>query len=314
MRAVGFETFGGPEVMKVLDLPEPRPGHGQVRIRVVAADINISDIGARNGANGYRPEWFPLHDGPYVVGWDAAGVIDEVGEGVDTFKPGDAVLALLHPKLTLGAQAEFVVADIASVVAAPRGKTLVEASTLLMNAVTARVLLDTLGLSRGDAIAVTGAAGAVGGYAVQLAKADGLHVIADASDADRDLVEALGADVVVERGKGFAQAVLDTYGPVAGALDSALLDDALVPAVSDDGIIASPRPSQSGGHPRGIKSTFEAVFDWLDATEKLAVVRDAVEAGALTLRVADVYLPDQAAEAHRRLEAGGVRGRLVITF
>jgi NADPH:quinone reductase-like Zn-dependent oxidoreductase len=195
MRGVGFFKFGRPEVLQVIDLPEVHAGAGQVRIRNHAATVNPTDTLLRSGA---RAEQMKADPPPYVPGTEAAGIVDEVGPGVATgIKPGDAVLAIMFPKASQGAYREQLVLDARSVVRAPAGKSHAEAATLPMNGLTARRSLDLLGLKPGQVIAVTGAAGAYGGYVVQLAKADGLTVIADASDKDEALVKSLGADIVV---------------------------------------------------------------------------------------------------------------------
>ena len=198
MRAVGLFTHGGPEVLQVVDLREVHAGPGQVRIRVHAATVNPTDVMARNGA---RAEQQKADRPPYVPGMEAAGIVDEVGSGVpDRLKLGDAVMAIMVPQGSHGAYREQIVLDARSVVRAPAGKTHPEAATLPMNGLTARLSLDLLQLSPGQVIAVTGAPGAYGGYVIQLAKAEGLTVIADAAEKDEKLVASLGADVVVRRG------------------------------------------------------------------------------------------------------------------
>src|SRR5215467_10323919 len=205
MRAVGLMVYGGPDVLQLVDVPEVHAGAGQVRVRVHAAAVNPTDTMARNGS---RAEQQKVDPPPYVPGMDAAGIIDEVGPGVTTgVKVGDAVMAMVVPKGSHGAYREQIVLNARAVVPAPAGTTHVQACTLPMNGLTARQSLDLLGLSPGQTLAVTGAAGAYGGYVVQLAKADGLTVIADASDADRELVAGLGADIVVARGDDFAAKV-----------------------------------------------------------------------------------------------------------
>lgn len=313
MRAIGFTEFGGPDVMQVLHLPEPHPGPGQVRIKVCAADINPSDSNARQGGLARtNSTWFPPSS-HYVVGWDAAGVIDEVGDGVTRLGVGEAVIALVHPRSIFGAQAEFVVAPQESVVTAPAGATHAEASTLLMNAMTARTALDALTLTTGDTVAITGAAGAVGGYGVQLAKADGVRVIVESTPADETLLATLGADVIVPRSNDFAAAILRAHGPVDGVLDAALLNGAIAPAVRDNGIIFGAR-GFNGDTDRGITWKFAAAYDFLGNTTALEKLRDQAEDGTLTLRVSQTYAPEQAIDAHRHLDKGGYRGRLVFTL
>ncbi|WP_406274540.1 zinc-binding dehydrogenase [Actinacidiphila glaucinigra] len=302
--------------MRVLELPEPHAGPGHVRIKVAAADINPSDIVYRSGAiQKLMPEAFPVSDA-YVVGWDAAGVIDEVGDGVrPELTVGTSALALVVPRLTLGAQAEYVVAPAESVVRAPRGVEPAAASTLLMNGVSAWHALELLEVAPGATVAVIGAAGAVGGYAVQLAKAAGLTVIADAAEGDRDLVAALGADHLVPRGDGFADAVLRLRPDgVDGLIDTAQFTGASGAAVRDGAVIATLRPAADAAADRGLRSRDVNVIENSGDTSVLTTLRDHAESGVLTLRVAATFAPDEVAQAHASMEAGGVRGRPVIVF
>jgi len=312
MRGVGLFTHGGPEVLQILDLPEVHAGPGQVRIRVQAATVNPTDIVARNGG---RAEQQKADPPPYVPGMEAAGFIDEVGSDVPgRLKVGDAVMAIVVPKGAHGAYREQIALDARSVVRAPVGKTPVEAATLPMNGLTARLSLDLLKLSAGQVLAVTGAAGAYGGYVIQLAKADGLTVIADASKKDEQLVASLGADIVVRRGDDVALRIREHFPQgVDGLADGAVLNELVIPAVRDGGAFTSVRGFQ-GVPQRGIHFTATFVRSYAQEWEKLDRLRRQVESGQLTLRVADVYPPERAADAHRRLEAGGTRGRLIIQF
>jgi NADPH2:quinone reductase len=308
MRAVGLFTHGGPEVLQVVDLPEVHAGPGQVRIHVHAATVNPTDTLARNGT---RAEQQKADPPPYVPGMDVAGVIDEVGSGVsDRLKVGDAVMA----KGSHGAYREQIALDARSVVHAPAGKTETESSTLPMNGLTARLSLDLLKLSPGQVIAVTGAAGAYGGYVIQLAKTEGLTVIADASEKDEELVASLGADIVVRRGDDVASRIRSHFPQgVDGLADGAVLNELVIPAVRDGGAFTSVRGFE-GIAQRDIRFTTTFVRNYAHDFEKLDRLRQLVEAGRITLRVAEVYPPEKAADAHRRLEAGGTRGRLIIQF
>jgi NADPH:quinone reductase-like Zn-dependent oxidoreductase len=312
MRAVGLFAQGGPEVLQVIELPEVHAGPGEVRIRVHAATVNPTDVGVRDGP---RAEQQKADPPPYVPGMDVAGVIDEVGSGVsDRLKLGDAVIAIVVPKGGHGAYREQIALDARSVVRAPAGKTHPEAATLPMNGLTARLSLDLLKLSPGQVIAVTGAAGAYGGYVIQLAKADGLTVIADAAEKDEKLVASLGADIVVRRGDDVASRFRDHFPRgVDGLADGALLNERVVPAVRDSGAFTSLR-GFLGAPRRDIHFTATMVRNYAFEFEKLDRLRRQVEEGQITLRVAEVYPPERAADAHRRLEAGGARGRLVIQF
>lgn len=311
MRIIGVTSFGGPEALQLLDVPEPHPGPGQVRIRVHAATVNATDIGLREGHQGFP---LPERAEPFVPGMEAAGVISEVGPGVD-WQVGDRVIAaVVATGPHGGAYADELVAAAASVVRMPVGADFAAAATLPMNGLTARTALDMLDLRTGATVAVTGAAGAVGGYAVQLAKADGLHVIADASEADEELVRQLGADQVVRRGDKVADRIraLVPEG-VDGLVDAAVLDEAAVPAIRDHGGLAVVR-FWDGDPGRGIKVSKVFVHQEVTNTPALDRLRQQVEDGVLSLRVARIFPAAQATEAHRLFEAGGLRGRVVLDF
>ena len=312
MRAVGLYVHGGPEVLEVVDLPEVHAGSGQVRIRVHAVAVNPTDTMARNGS---RAEQQKIDPPPYVPGMDVAGVVDEVDDDISTnVAVGDAVMAMVVPNASHGAYREQIVLNARSVVPAPAGTSHVEACTLPMNGLTARQSLDLLGLSSGQTLAVTGAAGAYGGYVIQLAKTEGLTVIADASEADRELVTDLGADIVVRRGDDVATRFREHFSDgVDGLADGAVQNELVIPAVCDGGAFTSVR-GFIGEPLRDISFTATMVRTYDGEFEKLDRLRQLVESGSITLRVADTYTPERAGEAHRRLEAGGTRGRLVIEF
>lgn len=313
MRAVGVCEFGGPEALRVLDLPEPQAGPGEVRIRVHAAAVSPTDVMLRTGGHAVR---MPGRRPPFVPGMDAAGVIDQIGPGVEgRLSVGQRVVALvLFTGPHGGAYAEQVVVPAASVVPAPEGMDFPEASTLPMNAMTARLALDVLDLPPGGTVAVSGAAGAVGGYAVELARADGLTVIADAARRDVATVRGFGADHVVERGAGIADRIR-TLVPegVAGAVDGSAQTTELVPAIGDGGTLVELR-GWPGPAERGIRVRPVMVPERIGDTAGLDRLCWQAEAGVLTPRVARVLPAAEAARAHRLLEAGGLRGRVVLDF
>jgi NADPH2:quinone reductase len=310
MKAIGLTEFGGPEVLQVVDLPEPEPGPGEVRIRVHAVAVNPADITFRSGG---RAAQLADRPAPYIPGMDAAGVVDKLGEDSDgRLAVGDRVIAYVIPFGPHGGSyAEKVVV---AAVPAPAGASFPEASTLLLNATTARLSLDALALPPAATVAVTGGAGAVGGYAIQLAKADGLTVLADVAASDDKLVRSLGADVVVDRRAGLATAIRGQLPDGApGLIDTAALDALALPAVANGGGLVTLK-GWTGPSERGIVIHPVASFGSATSTALFDRLRSQVQNGVLTLRVADVLPAIMAVEAQRRLAAGGVRGRLVLDF
>jgi NADPH2:quinone reductase len=309
VKAIGVTEFGGPDAMHVVELPDPEAGPGQVRIRVHAAAVNPTDTGLRSGA---RAVDVPP---PYIPGMDVAGLVEQIGPDTSTdLQVGDHVMAIVVPHGQTGGYAERVVVPAESVARVPAGATGAEAATLPMNGLTTVQALDLLALEPGQILAVTGAAGAVGGYAVQLGRTAGLRVVADAVPADEQLVKDLGADVVVRRGPDFAQRVREAVPQGAdGLVDAALMNELVVPAVRDGGRIATVRGFK-GQEERGITFHPVTVRSYAREHAKLDNLRRLAETGQLTLRVARVLPAEHAAEAHRILEAGGTRGRLVLEF
>lgn len=313
MRAVTFSTFGGPEVLHVTELPTPEPGAGEVRVRVAAATVNPTDISFRSGRQTAQLAEQGVHP-PYIAGMELAGVIDAVGPGT-SLRPGERVMAIVTPRRPRGgAQAELVVLPEASVAPVPEGATLEQAATLPMNGLTVRLALDLLALKPGQTIAVTGAAGAVGGYAVELAAAEGLRVIAVASPKDEALVKGFGAAVLVPRGEGMIEGIRAAApGGVDAMIDAAVLDGAVLAAIRDGGRLATVR-GFAGPTERDITIFPVRVSEYLQNQAALAQLGRQAGEGKLSLRVAQTFPPERTGEAQSMLDAGGVRGRLVIVF
>jgi NADPH2:quinone reductase len=321
MRAVVVTEYGGPEVLRQVDIDEPHAGPGRLRIRVHAATVNPADVLLRVGDIDDALRASTLSP-PYRPGMEVAGIVDEIGPDTSTdVRIGNRVMAIMMPiDDSGGAYAEYVVVDADQVTAAPAGSSHAEAATLPMNGLTARRALDVLNLKPGQTLAVTGAAGAVGGYVIQLAKADGLRVVADAAPADEQLVSALGADETVPRGPDVGERIRRLHpGGVAAVVDAALQGDEVLPALRDGGQIAIVRRAGERGtstlHPeRSVTVRDVWVPDYTHATDKLDNLRVLAEQGKVTLRVAQTFPAADAAAAHRAIERGGVRGRLVLTF
>ncbi|MGW4356986.1 NADP-dependent oxidoreductase [Nocardia sp. NPDC004582] len=206
MRAVIIRSFGDPEVLELAEVPVPAPGPGQVRIRVAAAAVQPVDLHTRSGGLAEAGLLTPRE--VIGLGWDVAGTIDEIGPGVADFAVGDKVFGLSDRlDVPLGTHADFVVLDAATVAAAPRTVSAAEAATVPLNALTAHQSLDALALNAGQTVLITGAAGAVGGFAVEVAVARGLRVVATAAAGDEEPVRKLGAEFFVPRGARLGEAV-----------------------------------------------------------------------------------------------------------
>lgn len=310
MKVIGVTEFGGPEALRVHDVPEPHPGPGEARIKVAAASVNPTDTVVRAGVRG-RGDQQP----PHIPGMDAAGVIDEVGED-SRWQVGDLVMAIALPfGEHRGAYAEYLVGPDDSMARSPAGMDLPHAATLPMNGLTAMQILERLDLRPGQVLAVTGAAGTLGNYLVQLAKHAGLTVVADAAEHDRILVAGLGPDHIVPRGDDVAERIRELFPDgVDGLADTAVLQGKAAGAVKDDGGIAAVREWHDDEPGRGIAVHPIRVALEYHSGEKLDRIRALAEEGVLVPRVAITLPAEEAAEAHRRLEAGGLRGRIVLTF
>jgi len=282
-----------------------------VRIRVAAATVNPTDIGFRSGRQANQLDGL---NPPYIPGMELAGVIDVAGDGSE-WRPGDRVMAIVQPRRPEGgAQAEMVVVPSASVARIPEGSSLEEAATIPMNGLTVRQALDRLALKPGDTLAVTGAAGAVGGYAIELGVADGLRVIAVAAPSDEPLVKKLGASAVIPRGDDAPQRIRDLVpGGVDGLIDAANIGGPILAAIRDSGGLAVVR-GYEGEPERGITVHQVRVGTYAENQAALESLGQLVAQKKLTPRVAETFTPERTAEAHKKLEAGGVRGRLVIVF
>jgi NADPH:quinone reductase-like Zn-dependent oxidoreductase len=303
MRALVARNLDGPDSIELIETPVPEPAAGQVRIKVAAAAVNPVDVATsagllvQFGLTAARPQ--------FGLGWDVAGTVDAGGD----LAPGTAVVGLADLLgRSLKTHAEYVVLDNEAVVPAPAGMDLAAASTFGLNASTALQALHALEGSR--TVLITGAAGGVGGYAVELAKHFGLTVIAVAGEQDEHLVRRLGADHFVARSKDLPTEVRRIVpAGVDGLIDAAVIGIGAQEAVRNRGrhvhLQGGPRPP----HLRGI--TVEQLFIQASRDELEELVRLA-EAGVVSTRVADTYTLKDAATAYKRLAKGGVRGRLVL--
>lgn len=310
MPVVGFWGFGDPEVLDVIYRPVPHAGSGEVVVQVDAATVNPTDLLMRAGAQvdmmkGLRP--------PYVAGMEFAGRVHEVGADVGVVAVGQRVMGVLDARRPDGgAQARYVRVPVRSVVPVSDGIATLDAATVPMNGLTANLALEELCLAPGGTVLVTGGAGALGGYAIQLARQAGLLVVADALDADRDLLVRLGADHVVPRGADMAAEVRDRFpGGVDGAIDAARIGEPVASLVRDGGTFVGVRGTDATGSPR-VRRVAVSVVTQVTNTPALVRLDQLVRTGRLTPRVSHSVPMSEAAEAHRLLERGGLRGRVVL--
>ena len=307
VREVQVPEFGGPEVLRLVDVADPVRGPGEVCIQVRACTVNPTDTMRRAGASAWHKV---APQGPFRLGMEVAGVVDEVGPGAG-FEVGDRVMALVVPSVESGAYAERVVLPVDQVALAPRNVDLSHAATVPMNGLTALLALAAADLPAGETLAVTGAAGALGGYVVELAKARGLRVIADSSPADEELVRRLGAEWIVPRGHDVAAAIRRLVpAGVAALIDGSVQGAEVLPALSDGGTLVVLRPQDLA--PAHARVVFVWVSQALQRPDWLPELRRHVEEGHLTPRVAREFPLASAYEAHRLLERGGTRGRIVL--
>ncbi|MFI6957167.1 NADP-dependent oxidoreductase [Nocardia sp. NPDC050408] len=308
MRAVVVRRAGLEAVAEIIEVPTPEPGPGTVRVKVAAATVNPVDLMVRNGVGG-TPFAAPREQ--WGIGWDVAGVIDAIGAGVDEFTVGQAVIGISDRlDVALAAQADYIVLEAQNVTPAPTSVPAEAAATIPLNGLTAVQALAALELTPADCLLITGAAGAVGGYAVELAAAQGIRVIASASTADEPVMRALGATDFVPREADLPDAVRALVpGGVDAALDAAALGPETLAAVRARGRFVSISVPNTPIPLRGTKVTTVLVHaDRPQLAELVALV----DKGHLTLRVAETYPLAAVTAAHQRLSAGGLRGRLVL--
>jgi NADPH:quinone reductase-like Zn-dependent oxidoreductase len=307
MQAVQFHEIGGPEVLQYGDVEQPTPAAGQVRLRVAASAFNAADNGMRAG---FLPIPIRL---PHIPGYDVSGTIDAIGEGVDGVSIGDPVIGFL-PMEGDGGAAEFVVAPAESVVPAPTTIPLADAAALPSVALTAwQALFDDGGLETGQRVLIVGAGGVVGGYAVQLAKRAGVHVIATASPRSEAAVRAAGADEVVDH---TTTDLLDVVSePVDVLLNLAPIDperfSALVGLVRDGGTVVSttawmPTP---GDEARRVRAATVFV---LPNRERLSTLVSLVDDGALTVQVTRRIPLSELPALHAEAAEGRIAGKVIV--
>ncbi|MFB7515404.1 NADP-dependent oxidoreductase [Streptomyces sp. NPDC056144] len=303
MRVVEVPAVGGPEVLRMSHRPDPEAGDvpGRVRVRLKAAGVNQADLKIRSG--GFVPGGITP---PFVLGLEFAGKLLDPAPGL----PVGTRVAGFMDWTGEGAYAETILADPAWLAPVPDDVDFPTAASVPVSSLTAAQAVDLLDLPPGSSVLITGAGGVVGWFAVQHAVAAGLRVVALGGD-ESDL-RHLGAEAVIPRGapEDVITAVL-AFAPerVDGVFDTALIGDPLLPAVRDGGVFVPASKERMPTAERGIR--VEAVEGHPDGP-RLKRMLEQVAARELATRMADVLPLEEAAEAHRRAEAGHRPGRIVL--
>ena len=296
MRAAVVITPGEPEAITIIDAPVPQPGADEIRVEVAAAGINPVDLSTRAG---FFHQLGMIHQADHVgLGWEVAGTVVATGPGVDLPLGTRVAGVAVGPDRPLGTYAEQVVLSADAVAVVPDGLDLVEAATVPLNGLAAVQALDLLGPAAGRTLLVTGAAGAVGGYALALAVAAGWSVTGLARPADEEFVRSTGAAFTTSLSGGFD-----------AVLDAANLEADAVALVRDGGSYVGMIPAGGPAAERGV--TTAAVFTVPD-NGVIADLLARTASGQLPVRVHAVLPLDRATAAHRALATGGVRGRYVL--
>lgn len=312
MRAIAIDEFGAPATVR--DLPDPQAGPGEVLVRVHAAGVNPIDWKIQEGLFADLLEYrFPV-----VLGFDAAGVVEEVGADVDGLAAGDEVYGMLwKPVIGEGTYAQYVVAPAEMVARKPNTLGFAEAAALPMSALTALSCLDAVDPREAETLLVVGATGGVGSCAVQLAALRGARVIATARPENEEYALSLGAaETVDHRGGDPVEAVRSAHpGGVDAIIDAASGGKTLARyagLLGKGGRLASTELAADveGLAARGVGAT--NVFVLPDG-ERLAQIARMADAGELAVTVEDTAPLEEAAWALRVSKAGHVRGKLVLT-
>lgn len=313
MKAVVIEDFGGPEQLKVMDIPAPLPTDHEVQIAVAYAGVNPIDCKVRMGL---RKEWRP-HYFPLILGWDVSGTVASVGKLVKNWKIGDQVFAYCRkPIVQWGAYAEYVCVEEELVARKPKRLPFDKAAAIPLVALTAwQVLFDCLTLKPGQIILIHAGAGGIGSMAIQFAKYGGAKIITTASSHNHDYVKKLGADVVIDYSKeDFVERVKTLYPDGIDVVFDTMGGDTMkrsFPLLKPSGSlvsIVSPDASQ-------VAKEFQREGNFLLVTpngEQLKIIASLIEQGKVVSPEVQELPLEQAALAHQKIEAMHTRGKIVL--
>ncbi|HMG05640.1 MAG TPA: NADP-dependent oxidoreductase [Chthoniobacterales bacterium] len=306
MKAVVIHAYGGPEVLKLEDVPRPEPKEDEILIRVVAASINPVDVAIRQGYLARLiGDRFPL-----ISGMDAAGVVEKIGAKITKFKTGDSVYAFF----TLageGGYAEFVLAKESETAPKPKSASYAEAAAVPAAGSTAwQALIETAKLSAGQTVLIHGGSGGVGHFAIQIAKAQRAKVIATASSANQDFLKQLGADVAIDYTKTKFEDVAKDVDVVLDMVGEETLKRSYG-VVKKGGIIVSivDEPEQAALDARGIRGAALRATPRADVLEELTRLIDAKKMKPV---VSQVLPLSEVAKAHDQIATRHTRGKVVL--
>jgi NADPH:quinone reductase-like Zn-dependent oxidoreductase len=299
MKAIVIHQYGGPEVLKFEDYPDPVPGQGEVLVRVAAAGVNPIDYKRRAGLT---KDFYPLHF-PGLIGVDMAGTVVKLGPGVEGFSVGDQVFAMAD-----NTYAQLCVVKAAVLAKVPKGLDLVQAAALPLATVTGNQLLSGTGIKAGQTVLVVGAVGNVGRSAVFTAKERGVTVIAGVLKRQTDEAKTVGADQVVATDDDAAIANLAPLDAVADAVGGRTAEK-LIAKVKAGGVYASvvELPQNAAQYP-SVKVVH--VFSKFDR-KTLESMAEAVRDGKLVIPISQELPLSEAAEAQATAEKGGV-GKILL--
>jgi NADPH:quinone reductase-like Zn-dependent oxidoreductase len=307
VKAVRFHAYGDAGVLLHEEVPDPVYGDGDLLIRVHAAGVNPADVQFRRGDyQAFAP--LPL---PFIPGWDLAGTVVAAGSGASGFAAGDRVFAMADMRRD-GAYAQYIAVQAGHVAHAPSRLPLEHAAGVPLAALTAwQALFDIAQVRAGQSVLVHAGAGGVGQFAIQLARRAGARVIATASAPNHELLRRLGAAVLIDyRTADFAaglrdiDVVLDAVGGETGARSW--------PVLRKGGMlvaIAMPPPDAATAERHGVRTAMAAV---MPHGERLAEIGRLIDAGELEVMIDEEFPLDQATQAHRRIEQGHARGKIIL--
>ena len=315
MKAIRVHAFGGPEVLQLEDVAQPVPAADEILIKVYASGVNPVDCAVREGGNDALRSFLKL---PMTLGWDAAGIVEEVGSEVTAFQKGDAVYG--EPNFPGdGSYAEYCAAKASQFAHKPTSLSFNEAAGVPLAGLTAWAGLFAQGQLRpGQRVLIQGASGGVGGFAVQFAKAKGAYVIGTCSASNLEYVKQLGADEVIDYQN---QQLADVVRDVDVVLEASPVRDnaerlKAVAVLKDGGILVSVNldfpfdeavlAALAQKNATGELSANQPRQDWLTEIAQL------IDAGQVTVFVKQVFPLAQVADAHRQSETRRVRGKLVL--